>query len=37
MIDAVVIQPQVAAGEPAVAGISWPVNAAGSVISCALC
>jgi hypothetical protein len=36
MTDAVVIQPEVAAGEPAVAGISWPAIAAGSVVSCAL-
>lgn len=36
MIDAVIQQPDVATGEPAATGISWPAIAAGSVVSCAL-
>jgi hypothetical protein len=36
MIDAVVIQPDVAASEPTIAGVSWPAVAAGSLVSCAL-
>lgn len=36
MIDTVVVQPAVDAGEPSVAGVSWPAVAAGAVVSCAL-
>jgi hypothetical protein len=36
MIDTVVIQPGADAGEPSVAGVSWPAVAAGAVVTCAL-
>jgi hypothetical protein len=36
MIDTVVIQPEVATGEPSIAGISWPAVTAGAIVSCAL-
>ena len=36
MIDTVVIQPEAAAGEPSIAGVSWPAVTAGAIVSCAL-
>jgi hypothetical protein len=36
MIDTVVIQPEVATGEPSMAGVSWPAVTAGAIVSCAL-
>jgi hypothetical protein len=36
MIDTVVIQPEVAIGEPSIAGVSWPAVTAGAIVSCAL-
>jgi hypothetical protein len=36
MIDTVVIQPEVASGEPSIAGVSWPAVTAGAIVSCAL-
>jgi hypothetical protein len=36
MIDTVVIQPEVATGEPSIAGVSWPAVTAGAIVSCAL-
>src|SRR3954453_10626363 len=36
MIDTVVVQPGIDAGEPPVSGVSWPAVAAGAVASCAL-
>jgi hypothetical protein len=36
MIDTVVIQPEVDAGEPSIAGVSWPAVTAGAIVSCAL-
>src|SRR3954453_23962878 len=36
MIDTVVVQPGIDAGEPPVSGVSWPAVAAGAVVSCAL-
>jgi hypothetical protein len=36
MIDTVVIQPEVASGEPSMAGVSWPAVTAGAIVSCAL-
>ena len=36
MIDTVVIQPEMATGEPSIAGVSWPAVTAGAVVSCAL-
>src|SRR6202162_2677992 len=36
MIDTVVIQPEVATGEPSISGVSWPSVTAGAVVSCAL-
>src|SRR6202140_2792883 len=36
MIDTVVIQPEVATGEPSISGVSWPAVTAGAIVSCAL-
>jgi hypothetical protein len=36
MIDAVIVQPGVDTGEPAISGISWPAVTAGAIVSCAL-
>ena len=36
MIDTVIVQPGMDAGEPSVAGVSWPAVTAGAIVSCAL-